>query len=127
LVAIGVGIAIIVELLGIPSLAFSVGVYLPVSTMVPIYLGGFLRQLSEKRAYSKEDAEARREQGVLFGSGLVGGEGLFGVLIAGYAAITSQSPEGIGHEWAGPYGQILSAIFFAGLMWYFYRLTKHKA
>jgi putative OPT family oligopeptide transporter len=127
LVAIGVGIAIIVELLGIPSLAFSVGVYLPVSTMVPIYFGGFLRQLSEKRASSKEDAEARREQGVLFGSGLVGGEGLFGVLIAGYAAITSQSPEGIGHVWAGPYGQVLSAIFFAGLMWYFYRLTRRKA
>ncbi|MGA7304981.1 MAG: oligopeptide transporter, OPT family, partial [Rhodothermales bacterium] len=126
LVAIGVGIAIIVEILGIPSLAFAVGVYLPVSTMVPIYLGGFLRQLSEKRATSKEDAESRREQGVLFGSGLVGGEGLFGVLIAAYAAITSQSPEGIGFAWAGDYGQLFAAIAFGGLMWYFYRLTKRR-
>jgi len=126
LVAIGVGIAVIVELLGIPSLAFAVGVYLPVSTMVPIYFGGFLRQLTEKRAASKEEADERREQGVLFGSGLVGGEGLFGVLIAGYAAITSESPEGIGEMWAGEYGQLFSAIFFGGLMWYFYRLTRRK-
>ncbi|HUF10485.1 MAG TPA: oligopeptide transporter, OPT family [Rhodothermales bacterium] len=127
LVAIGVGIAIIVELLGIPSLAFSVGVYLPVSTMVPIYFGGFLRRFAERRATSKEDAESRREQGILFGSGLVGGEGLFGVLIAAYAAITSLSPEGIGHAWAGDYGQLFAALAFGGLMWYFYGLAKRKS
>ena len=127
LVAIGVGIAIIVELLGIPSLAFSVGVYLPVSTMVPIYFGGFLRRFAERRASSKEDVESRREQGILFGSGLVGGEGLFGVLIAAYAAITSQSPEGIGYAWAGHYGQLFAALAFGGLMWYFYGLAKRKS
>ena len=127
LVAIGVGIAIIVELLGIPSLAFSVGVYLPVSTMVPIYFGGFLRRFAERRASSKEDAESRREQGILFGSGLVGGEGLFGVLIAAYAAITSQSPEGIGYAWSGDYGQLFAALAFGGLMWYFYGLAKRKS
>ncbi|HLE56847.1 MAG TPA: OPT/YSL family transporter, partial [Rhodothermia bacterium] len=127
LVAIGIGIAVIVELLGIPSLAFSVGVYLPVSTMVPIYFGGFLRRFAEQRASSKEDAESRREQGILFGSGLVGGEGLFGVLIAAYAAITSQSPEGIGDAWAGDYGQLFAALAFGGLMWYFYALAKRKS
>ncbi len=126
LVGIGVGIALIVELLGINSLAFSVGVYLPVSTMVPIYLGGLLRKFAESRATSQEDKESRREQGVLFGSGLVGGEGLFGVAIAGWAAYTTEAPEGIGYGWAGGFGEVFAAIAFGALMWYFWRLTKYR-
>jgi putative OPT family oligopeptide transporter len=126
LVAIGAGLAIIVEMLGIPSLAFAVGVYLPVATMVPVYLGGFLRMLAEKRSTSKAQSEERREQGVLFGSGLVGGEGLFGVLIAAYAAATAHSPEGIGSGWTGGYGELFAAAFFVILMGYFYRQTKQS-
>ena len=127
LVGIGVGIAVVVELFKINSLAFSVGVYLPVATMVPVFLGGLLRMFAEKTAGSKEVAEQRREQGVLFGSGLVGGEGLFGVLIAGYAAYTTSAPEGIGYEWAGPFAPALAAAAFAGLMAYFWMLTRRKA
>ena len=82
--------------------------------------------LAEKRASSKEQSDARREQGVLFGSGLVGGEGLFGVLIAGYAVITSSSPAGIGYAWAGDYAYWIAAAAFAGLMAYFYYLTKRE-
>ncbi|MBT8400908.1 MAG: oligopeptide transporter, OPT family, partial [Rhodothermia bacterium] len=126
LVGIGVGIALIVELLGINSLAFSVGVYLPVATMVPIYFGGILRKFAEARAKNQEEKESRREQGVLFGSGLVGGEGLFGVAIAGWAAYKAQAPEGIGYEWAGGFGEVFAGIAFAGLMWYFWRLTKYR-
>jgi putative OPT family oligopeptide transporter len=83
LVAIGAGIAIVAELARIPSLPFAVGVYLPVSTMVPVFLGGGLRWLMERRAANAEERNSRRENGVLFGSGLVGGEGLMGVLVAG--------------------------------------------
>ncbi|NNE47773.1 MAG: oligopeptide transporter, OPT family [Rhodothermales bacterium] len=126
LVGIGIGIALLVELLGINSLAFSVGVYLPVSTMVPIYFGGLLRKFAESRATSPEDKELRREQGVLFGSGLVGGEGLFGVAIAGWAAYKAASPKGIGHEWAGEWGMLISAAVFGALMLYFWRLTKYR-
>lgn len=126
LVGIGVGIALIVELLGINSLAFSVGVYLPVSTMVPIYLGGLLRKFAEARASTQQEKESRREQGVLFGSGLVGGEGLFGVAIAGWAAYTARPPEGFGYDWAGGFGEVAAAVAFGGLMWYFWRLTKYK-
>jgi hypothetical protein len=92
--------------------------------MVTVYLGGFLRMIAEKRSSSKAQKEERREQGVLFGSGLVGGEGLFGVLIAAYAAITTQSPEGIGYEWAGGYGQVLAAVGFGLLMLYFYSRSR---
>jgi uncharacterized oligopeptide transporter (OPT) family protein len=127
LVGIGVGIAVVVELFKINSLAFSVGVYLPVATMVPVFLGGLLRMAAEKTAGSKEGAEQRREQGVLFGSGLVGSEGLFGVLIAGYAAYTTSAPRGIGYAWAGPFAPVLAAAVFAGLIAYFWRLTRRAA
>ncbi len=87
LVGIGVLITVVVELLKIPSLPFAVGVYLPVTTMVPVFLGGVLRKYLEKGARSPAEADERREQGVLFGSGLVGGEGLMGVGIAAAAFI----------------------------------------
>ena len=127
LVGIGAAIALVVEFVfRINSLAFSVGVYLPVATMVPVFFGGLLRMFTEKAASSKEEGEQRREQGVLFGSGLVGGEGLFGVLIAGYAAWTASAPKGIGYEWAGPFAPALAATAFAGLIAYFWWLTRRK-
>lgn len=86
LVLIGVLITLVVELFRLPSLAFAVGVYLPLATMTPIFVGGLMRLIVEKRsAADKQLLRARRERGVLFGSGLVGGEGLMGVGIAGYA------------------------------------------
>jgi len=89
------GIAIVAEIIRIPSLPFAVGVYLPVSTMVPVFLGGMLRYVLGRRARTPEDKESRRERGVLFGSGLVGGEGLMGVIIAGmifYQKTTAADP-----------------------------------
>ena len=91
---IGAALALIIELLGLPSLPFAVGVYLPVATMVPVYLGGLLRWAAEKTAKNEEDRAERRERGVLFGSGLVGGEGLLGVAIAGVAVMSGKAPKG---------------------------------
>ncbi|KAA9133351.1 oligopeptide transporter, OPT family [Marinihelvus fidelis] len=102
LVAIGAGIAIIAELCRIPSLPFAVGVYLPVSTMTPIFLGGMLKLWLEKKAASEEEAAGRRDRGVLLGSGFVGGEGLLGVAIAGVAFWQGARPAGIGTGWLGP-------------------------
>lgn len=101
LVGIGVAIAVACELAKIPSLPFAVGVYLPVSTMTPVFVGGFLRLLME-RGGGPEAAE-RRERGVLLGSGFVGGEGLLGVGIAAVAFVQSRKPEGIGYDWLGPH------------------------
>jgi putative OPT family oligopeptide transporter len=83
LVGIGVGIAVAAELLRLPSLPLAVGVYLPVSTMATVFAGGLLRWVMERRTSAEEERFHRREQGVLFGSGLVGGEGVLGVLVAG--------------------------------------------
>jgi len=83
LVGIGVSIALVAELMRIPSLPFAVGVYLPVSTMATVFAGGLLRWVMEKLARGDKERNQRREQGVLFGSGLVGGEGVLGVAVAG--------------------------------------------
>jgi putative OPT family oligopeptide transporter len=81
LIFIGVGIGLIASMFKIPVLAFAVGVYLPLSTMAAVFLGGITRHFLTKDQ-SEDEAEHRREQGVLFGSGLVGGGGLTGVLLA---------------------------------------------
>jgi uncharacterized oligopeptide transporter (OPT) family protein len=86
LILIGVGIAAVAAMFRVPVLPFAVGVYLPLYTMSAVFCGGFLRWLLTRNV-SEEEAERRREQGVLVGSGLVGGEGLTGVALAGYAAV----------------------------------------
>jgi len=121
LVGIGAGIALLAEILRIPSLPFAVGVYLPLSTMTPIFLGGLLRWLVTRRR-SATEAEARTERGVLLGSGFVGGEGLLGVGLAGAAFVLGRRPEGVGHGWAGEWGSwLLGAAAFALLVGWFLR------
>lgn len=81
LIAIGAALAGVAALFRLPVLAFAVGVYLPLSTMAAVFVGGLTRwMLTRKR--DESEAEQRREQGVLLGSGMVGGEGLTGVLLA---------------------------------------------
>jgi len=130
LVAIGVGIAIVAELARIPSLPFAVGVYLPVSTMTPIFVGGMLRLWLEKRAASDEQRIERRDKGVLLGSGFVGGEGLLGVGIAAYAFLANRKPEGFGTAWLGPewLAQLAGLVAFALFAsWFVKRIVKRGA
>jgi len=124
LVAIGAGIALLTELLRLPSLAFAVGVYLPLSTMTPVFLGGLLRWWLTRRQPGAT-AEARTDRGVLMGSGFVGGEGLLGVGLAGAAFLLGRKPEGIGHAWAGETGAwLLGAAAFALLAAWFVRRVR---
>ncbi len=121
LVGIGVGIALLAELARIPSLPFAVGVYLPLSTMTPIFAGGLLRWWLTRRQAAAA-GEARTERGVLLGSGFVGGEGLLGVALAGAAFMLGRKPDGIGLDWAGAMGSwALGAAAFALLVGWFAR------
>jgi putative OPT family oligopeptide transporter len=144
LVGLGVTIAVLAELVRIPSLPFAVGVYLPVSTMVPVFCGGMLRWLMERRSRSDKEKAARREDGVLFGSGLVGGEGLLGVVIAGvvfYQKWKAENPRDviplpleIGQDWSNavlptvldPHviPNILAVVVFAVLAFTFARRCR---
>ncbi len=128
LVAIGGGIAIVCELARIPSLPFAVGVYLPVSTMTPIFVGGLIRLWMERKARDDTEAADRRERGVLLGSGFVGGEGLLGVGIALIAVAKSARPEGIGTEWLGTetIAMLVGAAAFAVFIAWFFRMVRGR-
>src|SRR5438876_3029641 len=83
LVLIGVFISIVLELCGMSSLAFAVGVYLPLSTSTPIMIGGFVRYVADKTAKRKlSEAEAESGPGVLFSSGLIAGASVIGTILA---------------------------------------------
>jgi uncharacterized oligopeptide transporter (OPT) family protein len=124
LVGIGAGIALLAELLRVPSLPFAVGVYLPLSTMTPIFLGGLLRWILTRRRTATE-ADERTERGVLLGSGFVGGEGLLGVGLAGAAFMLGRKPDGLGHDWAGETGAwLMGAAAFALLAAWFARRIR---
>lgn len=92
LVLLGVMIAIVLELSGIPSLAFAVGVYLAISTSAPIFVGGMIRWLIDKYTKSRHEnkglseeklaAEGDKSPGVLLASGYIAGATLAGVVYA---------------------------------------------
>ena len=128
LVAIGAGIALACEIARIPSLPFAVGVYLPVSTMTPIFVGGLIRLWMERNAKDETQAADRRERGVLLGSGFVGGEGLLGVGIALVAVAKSRRPDGIGTEWLGSEltAMLFGAAAFAVFIAWFFRSVRGR-
>jgi len=137
LVLFGVVITIFCEVVRVPSLPFAVGVYLPLSAMSPVFIGGVVRKIIEKRCGGNEEKiQERRERGILFGSGLVGGDGIVGVGIAAYtlylnAGESSENVrriEGFGSAWAGgDVGQtILALVPYLLLGYLLVRATKLK-
>ncbi len=88
LVFAGVGIAVVVEILGIPVLPFAVGLYLPIYLSTPMMVGGLVRLYFEKRkSDSREEKDRWINNGVLYCSGLIAGEGLVGILLAVCAVV----------------------------------------
>ncbi|MBQ9936862.1 MAG: oligopeptide transporter, OPT family [Oscillospiraceae bacterium] len=82
LVFVGVFIAIVVELVGIPVLPFAIGVYLPVHLNACIMVGGIVRLFFDKMKKKQSLKEAIINDGILFTSGMIAGEGLVGILLA---------------------------------------------
>lgn len=82
LVFIGIFIAIVVEIIGIPVLPFAIGIYLPVHLNACIMVGGLVRLLTDKLKRKEEEKKAIVNDGILFCSGMIAGEGLVGILLA---------------------------------------------
>ncbi|HEY3217323.1 MAG TPA: oligopeptide transporter, OPT family [Candidatus Eisenbacteria bacterium] len=130
LVLFGVMIAVVLEMAGIPSLAFAVGVYLPLSSSSPILVGGWVRWLVD-RARRKElaqhrltedqlAAEADKSPGVLMASGYIAGGAIAGILIAFMAGVLEHTDQALtvwsrAHNpfFEGPQADLLSLIPFA--------------
>jgi putative OPT family oligopeptide transporter len=101
LVLLGVMIAVVLELSGIPSLAFAVGVYLPLSSSSPILIGGIVRWAVDKWIAKKHAgknlteeqlvAEGDKSPGVLMASGYIAGGAIAGIIIAFLAGVPFMS------------------------------------
>ena len=85
LVFIGVFIAVVIEIIGIPVLPFAIGVYLSVQLNACIMVGGLIRLVFDKMKRAEDEKKAIVNDGILFCSGMIAGEGLVGILLALFA------------------------------------------
>src|SRR5262245_38793599 len=143
LVLFGVMISIVLELAGIPSLAFAVGVYLPLSSSSPIFIGGLVRwlvdrarakKLAHKRLTPEQlAAEGDKSPGVLMASGYSAGGAIAGILIAFLAGVLTNFDNSIA-TWAeannpffaGERANALALIPFAVLIFVLLQTGREK-
>jgi putative OPT family oligopeptide transporter len=128
LVGIGAAFSVLIMLFRIPPLPFAVGIYLPLHTMTPVFIGGVIRHLVDSRSRKAgEDADIMGDEGILMSSGFIAGEGLLGVLIAIIAVIISRTPRYLEIPYSPAWvGQVIGAIIFAALGWYLYRIAMRS-
>ncbi|MDE2804330.1 MAG: oligopeptide transporter, OPT family [Gemmatimonadota bacterium] len=144
-VLLGILIAAVAEFVfKLPSLALAVGVYLPVSLMTPIFVGGLMRWALNRKyrdAGETEDGESvlaeHRERGVLFASGLIAGAALVGVLIGAVIfAVANRTGHAdpasiwhVGHGWSDWFtgsSALVGTLVFAGLCWMLWRVANRR-
>ncbi|MBL8521077.1 MAG: oligopeptide transporter, OPT family [Betaproteobacteria bacterium] len=144
LVMFGVMIALTLEMAGVASLPFAVGVYLPLSSSMPILVGGLLRGWVDRRrnlSPSMKDASPEeciaagdKSAGVLLSSGYIAGGALAGILIAFSAGVMTDFDKAVG-DWSaahnpffeGPYANLLSLLPYALLVWFILRASRREA
>jgi hypothetical protein len=135
LVLLGALIAVVLELSHIPSLAFAVGVYLPISSSTPILIGGLVRWLVDRKARQRDtstrsralseaelSAESDRSRGVLMASGYIAGGAIAGIVIAFVAGLFDRVDAALA-SWAsahnplysGPHADWLSLLPFIAI------------
>jgi putative OPT family oligopeptide transporter len=91
LVAIGALISVVLQLCGVPALAFAVGVYLPLAASMPIFAGGLIRWICDRKGPKYAEGEEDSSPAVLFSSGLIAGGAIAGILVALLAIIPGLS------------------------------------
>lgn len=137
-VLVGVFIAIVMELCGIKALSFAIGLYLPLSTTLPIFIGGAIRGVAEwknkKRNVLVSPEEEDLGKGNLFATGLVAGGALAGVIVAflsasdpisrGLAKVNAE--HGITESFGGEAYKWLGVAFFAFMGFVLYRIAISK-
>lgn len=122
-------VAFAVELLGISSLPFAIGLYLPLSLSTPLMAGGILAWLVDK--FSRKDAVKEiQEHGILFGSGLVAGDALLGLAVA-FVIMGSESFKAFqdrfeGGMLEGTLGNLVSIAAFALTMLIYWLVINRR-
>jgi OPT family oligopeptide transporter len=137
-VLVGVCIAVVVELCGIKALSFAIGIYLPLSTTLPIFIGGAIRGIVEWREKKKNIKLTAEEEdlgkGNLFATGLVAGGAIAGVLVAILSSIDSvntglgkvSAEHGLSSSLGGEGYKWLGVLFFAFMGFVLYRIAVGK-
>ena len=143
LVLLGVMITVVLECAAVPSLAFAVGVYLPISTSMPIFIGGMIRWLvdlylrkklaPQNLTVEQFNAETDKSPGVLMASGYIAGGAIAGIIIAFLAGVLTETNLKIEHWaqahnrfFAGDNANLLSLIPFAVLIVLLYLTGREK-
>jgi uncharacterized oligopeptide transporter (OPT) family protein len=117
LVLLGVAVSVVMELCGLPSLAFAVGVYLPLSSTAPVFLGGLARYFVDKfrkKSVSEPVADEASDMspGVLFSTGYIAGGSLAGVLV-GFLSLSDRVVERLGSLFTVPQYDAIAIAAFA--------------
>lgn len=111
---VGAILALILNWLGVPALAFCLGMFIPLQLNTPMLVGGAVSYFVSNSSKDSKLNDARRDRGTLIASGLIAGGALFGV----FAAITRFA----GYEYSNPLQfettQILGCVAYALLIWY---------
>jgi uncharacterized oligopeptide transporter (OPT) family protein len=141
LIIFGAMLALAMEFCGMPSLVIAVGVYLPISTTAPMFIGGLIRWFMDRRmrknpeyAALKTDefnAVADRGPGVLFASGYIAGGAIAGILIAFLAGVLGDFDASL-QRWAtgnnpfyaGPFADLLSLLPFLVLVFLLWLVAR---
>jgi putative OPT family oligopeptide transporter len=116
------------NLMRLPPLAIGIGVYLPPGVTIPVMLGAILGKLYQHRIAKGPNPEAARRMGVLMASGLIVGESLFGVLLAGLIVGTGNgSPLALVGDDFKPFDVLLGVVTFAAVLAALYRRAARAA
>jgi uncharacterized oligopeptide transporter (OPT) family protein len=125
LILYGILIAVVMELCGVHSLPFAVGVYLSLSSTTPIFLGGLVRKLADA-IYGRSADDSGETEGTLFSSGLIAGGALMGILIAGIVGAGLEQQFAVGQKWFPSWSQnrVLGLAIFGLLALWLLRSAK---
>jgi putative OPT family oligopeptide transporter len=133
-VMVGVFIAVMIELCGIKALAFAIGLYLPLATTLPIFIGGAIKGYIDSRAAKSTEAKEEDDlgKGSLFATGLIAGGALTGVFAAILIVVNENLMGSLNleHAMVGALGQtgyfILGVAFFVTMCTILYRTALKK-
>jgi uncharacterized oligopeptide transporter (OPT) family protein len=124
LLLLGSGLALAAEVIGVSSLAFAIGLYLPVTTTASLILGGLVSWWVKRRTLNPDAYQRQHERATLFASGLIAGDALMGIGIAGLVVSGLDRALTLRPETSGPLEYIFTIVPFAVLAWGLVRVAR---
>jgi putative OPT family oligopeptide transporter len=133
-IGVGIGLALLaldgllgwLQLMRLPPLAVGIGIYLPPTVSAAVVCGAVIGHIYNRRAARSADGALRQRMGVLTASGMIVGESLFGVMLAGLIVASGKSePLALVGDGFATAGSILGLLGFAAAMALLYRQAAH--